>query len=691
VSLTAPEGIAPAPAQLTLTNNSGANWTASVTYPGPSGWLTVTPAAAATQGAQQVSLNASALNAPGTYTATVQIVAGNRTRNIPVTYTVTPNIVPDFGASQSSVTLSAVTGQTAAPAGVNLNITAARATTFTTSISYAQGASNWLGVTGNAAPGTLALVPQTVALAPGSYQATVTLSPNIGTQVTVPVTYTLAPSTLTFTPANPLFTIDRASTATAQFLQRSVVTGDTGAPLTWTASSSVPWLNVTPAGASGQNAVLTLVPSALESMRNGPHQASLVFSYNGPSVVNATRTLTVDLSLSLPTIEYAMPHVAYLNEQKQLVLRGSGFDQPGGAAVTFDGTAAATVEVLSDTELRVTPPASEVAAVSRPLLAIANALNLDRSDVDLVVRAKPAYGTTQVDNGDIWLSTGWRVVYDAERDLVFGSRAFSSDEPFSTIDSVLRFALDPTGTAPPTFTFKKYQSLNDIALSADGRTLYVLAAHELHFVDPATMNDIKPPTPVPGSGIAGRMAVLNDGRILMPWIGRLYFAQTDQFEIVGDGQQRTEGLMEVSADGSRVALYTPTGLGGFRLGTFDASTNEFHFMSNERGTEVLSLDRTGTRIAAGPDLFNADLTPYGMAGPPGTANFSRLSPAGDRLYSLDFSSPTKVRVHDTSAPAASFPELTPVNVPFDASSMGISLNGEHVFIISKGTFFVVEP
>ena len=145
-----------------------------------------------------------------------------------------------------------------------------------------------------------------------------------------------------------------------------------------------------------------------------------------------------------------MPYVAYLNEDKELVVRGSGFDQPGGAAVTFDGTVAATVEVVSDTELRVTPPASEVASASRPQLAIANALNLDRSNAELVVRAKPAYGNQERVNSDIDLSTGWRVLYDAERDFVFGSRSFSSDQPWATLDSVMKFALDPTGVTPPT-------------------------------------------------------------------------------------------------------------------------------------------------------------------------------------------------------------------------------------------------
>ena len=61
----------------------------------------------------------------------------------------------------------------------------------------------------------------------------------------------------------------------------------------------------------------------------------------------------------------------------------------------------------------------------------------------------------------------------------------------------MKFALDPTGVTPPTFTFKQYPFLNDIALSPDGRTLYVLTSTQLHFADPVTLNDLRSPVPVP--------------------------------------------------------------------------------------------------------------------------------------------------------------------------------------------------
>ena len=687
VVLSAAEGVAAPSQQITLSNNTGSNWTSSITYQGTaSGWLTLTPTTAATQGAQTVTFNASALNAPGAYTATVQFTAGNRTRSVPVTY----NVVPNLGSSQSAVTLTAVTGQAAPPTGASLDVTAARVTAFATSVSYEQGASNWLATTGASAPGTLGLVPQTVALAPGTYRATVTLAPAIGTPVSIAVTYTLAPSLLTFAPDNPIFTINGASTATAQFLQRTIATGDTGAPLTWVASTSVPWLTVTSVGSSGQNAVLTLVPSALETVRNGTHQVGVRFTYNGPSVVTQQRELLVDLTLRLPTIEYAMPYVAYLNEDKEA--RGARL----GLRSTWRRGSNIRWHAGSDRRSRQRYAAACNAAgiggasASRPQLAIANALNLDRGTVELVVRAKPAYGNQERTTPDISLSTGWRVVYDAERDFVFGSRGFSFGPPNSTLDSVMKFALDPTGVTPPAFTFKQFPFLNDIALSPDGRTLYVLTATQLHFADPVTLNDLRSPVPVPsGGGGAGRMAVVNDGRILMPHLRRFYLPQTNRFELIDEAL--SDGLTDVSADGSRVAFQSLGSTGLARLGTFDAGADEFEFMAEERVSQVLSLNRAGTLIAAGGEVLNTDFTLYGATGPPDAGMFSRLSPAGDRLYALGFSNPRQLLAFDITAAVTAFPELAPIDVQFEASSMGISLSGEHVFIISEGVFFVVEP
>jgi hypothetical protein len=687
VTFNSTEGIAPAAAQVTFANNTASNWTSTISYEGATtGWLTLAPTSAATQGAQQLTFNATALSTPRTYSATVQLTAGNRTLNIPVTY----NVAPNLGLSKGSVELSAVTGQTAPPVGDSVNVTAASgATTFTTSIEYGAGASNWLAATGNAAPGTVNVVPQTAALAPGLYAATVRLTPNgAGTPVTFVVLYRLAPSQLTLAPDTAMYALSAVSTPTNQFLQRTIGTGDTGAPLSWTAADNQPWLNVTAAGNSGQNAILTLVPSALELLSNGTHTATITFTYNGPSVVNQTRQLSVGMLLDLPTIDYAVPYVAYLNEQKQLVLRGSGFDQAGGAAVTFDGTPAATVQVVSDNELRVTPPASVVAGASRPLISIENALGFERSTSELVVRAKPQYGD-QSFAFNVGTPAAPRMIHDPERDVLFIMRAGTIDPPAETSDTVLRFALDSAGQTAPALTFQQFLFIEDIGLSPDAKTRYVATQTHLHFVDPDDLTvETRPALALPAIiGRAGPMAVMNDGRILFPHMQVFYSPRTNNFESVS-GINFTSTA--VSADGSLVALQPSNGP-KVVLGKYVAGANVFAFQQEERFSSPLSVDRNGTLIAHGGEVFNAaDLTLYGSAGDDGY--FSLLSPAGDRLYAFQFSPPSRIRIYDTSSSSATLPELPSIDdVPLGVSARGISFNGEHLFILDSTHLYIVEP
>jgi hypothetical protein len=72
------------------------------------------------------------------------------------------------------------------------------------------------------------------------------------------------------------------------------------------------------------------------------------------------------------------------------------------------------------------------------------------------------------------------------------------------------------------------------------------------------------------------------------------------------------------------------GGGGPRtVGNFTISTSSVTF-DGEGPSQVLSLNRSGTLIAAGGEVFDPDFTLYGATAPPDAGTFSRLSPAGDR-------------------------------------------------------------
>lgn len=679
VNLASAEGVAAAPVEVSLQNSTAGAWTASIIYQGAAnGWLDLTPTSGPVGSEQTLRLSANALTAPGTYNASVRLSSGRSATVIPVTYTVTPNL----SVAPASLTLTAVTGQTAPPSSARTTVSAARGTTaFTTSISYGAGASGWLAVSGNSAPGTLSVLPQTVAFSPGVYNATVTLTPTAGgTPITVPVTYTLAPSELTFNPGTATFRINASSTNAASFVQRTVQIGDTGAPLMWSTQESSPWLQVTGSGSSGQPAQVTVLPAALETMQNGTHTATINFTYNGPSVSNRVRSLTVELTLQLPTIVYAMPYVAYLNEQKPLVLRGSGFDQAGLGPVMFDGVAAQSSEVINDTTIRVVPPS--FASPARPVISIANNLGLDRTEAELVARVKPDYGSTAWDF-DIGVPTGARVIYDAERDYVFSMRHFVGiDPPANTRQSVLRFSLDPRGTGAA-FRFEPFPWIEDIGLSPNGKILFVLTTTQLHFVDPETLMEIAPAVTVPATDSrTDRLAVVNDGRVLLPYMGVYYQPLTNTFEPLGFNGSSSG--VAVSADGSRAVFGVSVGT-TLILRTYDSNTGEFAYRSGPGYLSQLSVNRSGTLIANGGEILNADFTAYGTA----AAGFSTiLSPVGDRLFELRFS-PSRLHVFDTSSPASTLPEVRVIPGVFGPGGRGMSLNGEYLFAIDADRISVI--
>jgi hypothetical protein len=313
-----------------------------------------------------------------------------------------------------------MTGQASLPAAQSVSVTADGGTLlpYTTSVSYGAGGSGWLTVPASGTAGSpLAVSVSTASLTPGSYQATIRLTPAGSTApVDVQVGYTLVASKLGLSPAALAFSVDGATEPAA--LTTTLGVTDTGVALGWTASAGVPWLTVTPAGGTtGTTVSVTVDPQALATLANGSHTATLTFTSNGPGVSNAVTTSTVELLLALPRVTQVAPYVAYVGEQKEVVVRGEGFLSVASPDVEFDASAAASVVVVNDTELRVTPPAGLSAGDHAVSIADGNRLSIARPSGRLVVRSKPTH------TAGLIASAGprQRLVYDAERGCLYGA------------------------------------------------------------------------------------------------------------------------------------------------------------------------------------------------------------------------------------------------------------------------------
>jgi hypothetical protein len=630
-----------------------------------------------------VTFTASALSV-GTYNATVVFTSGPATVSVNVTNTVVKNL--NVGAT--TVGFSAVAGQALMPTMFTTPVTSSiGATPFGTTISYGPGASNWLSAMGASTPGVLSIVPTTTSLPPGAtYTAQIVLTPAIGTAVTIPVNYTVSASRLAVNPTAVTFNINAASTSAASFTQRQAMTSDSGAQVSWTAMSSVPWLTVSSSGNSGSAATLALVPAQLAAMQNGAVPATVTFTYNGPGFTNATVTLPVTLNLSLPTIQYVAPYVAYVNEQKPIIVRGSGFAQTGGNIVTFNG-APITGTVLSDTELRLTPPA--FANPVRAVASAANGLGLNRHTAELVVRNHPSYSYFALSHGDVGPHDP-HVTYDAERDAVFASASFFSySQASANAPSYVSRYVYSSANATWSLTTKYFDQLIDTAMSPDGQYLLVMTMYQLHIADPVTMDIIRSvDLPTLSSGTNQQLAAMNDGTVIIQGALRTYSLVTN---LLSPLDIPVATGITASLDGSRAVIATQCCSPNVFL-YYDASTNSVRYTTVQQNVDAGRLSRDATKYLAGLQLFDSNFTSLGSVYPPGGPySFTNsLSPDGTRAYTYT-DLPPRVHTLDTSIaqdPLRLESSLDLVDDPVAPVTV-VGLDGKALFMIGQRRFVVL--
>ena len=626
---------------LTTENGSTVPYTTNVTYgASANGWLTVTGSSA--PGSLTIAANTANL-AVGTHTATVRLNPSNSAPsvNINVFYTIRATTI---SSNVGSMSLNAYSGQVSMPSAINVTVATEpnSSVPFTTSVIYGAGASGWLTAPSGTAPGpSLPIGPNTTNLAPGTYTATVRLTPSTGAPaVNIPVTYTLTVSSLTTSPASQTFNIDAASTATPTFLTRTVNVGTNGAPLTWTAVSSVPWLTITASGSSGDVATLNVVPTELMPLENGALPALVTFTYNGPFVTNATRTYAVTLNLQLARINFVSPYVATPGSTGQVIVRGSGFNALSGRALMVGSNAipASSYSLISDTEIRFnTPPLS----AGGYAVKANNDLGVDRPGATLVVATPPSYAATMLSYPSVATREPRALIYDAERQaLLVGIRYPSA----SLGSELLRYSYSNGSWTGPTSVV--VGNLRGAALSPDGQRVLAISDISTSEVDPVslTIGTVRA-APFSSFYYLNHLIFANDGTAIIT-TGLNGSGYTDAYRY----SIRTSTLSSLPCCDDSLYFGTPGVSGNGALGVFvqgglspppsvysyNASTAVFGpvGLSLNQNNVAPALDRTGSRIILrGVDVYSQSFTPLGNL--PGTPWAIVLKPDGTRAYTYD--------------------------------------------------------
>ncbi|MEQ1845668.1 MAG: BACON domain-containing carbohydrate-binding protein, partial [Nitrospira sp.] len=172
--------------------------------------------------------------------------------------------------------------------------------------------------------GTIALTATTGSLTAGPHNALITVSATNATPVSIPVTFTVtAPSpTLTVTPTAVTFSgVQGGSNPVSQSLT-------VNANGNWMASSSVPWLTLSPSSGSGNGSIAASV--TLASAVVGPNQATITVTSGG-----VTRTTVVTLTVAATSLTASPSSLTYTATQ--------GTANPAAQTITISANGAWTV------------------------------------------------------------------------------------------------------------------------------------------------------------------------------------------------------------------------------------------------------------------------------------------------------------------------------------------------------------
>jgi len=683
------------------------NYTTSISYgPGATGWLNPPPNGSA-PGTKGATVNTTNL-ALGTYAATLTFTTATQTVSVAVSYVVSE---PVLTRSPAQLTFNASsTGTLPATQDVTLSTQQNVSLGFSTSISYGAGATGWLSAPANGtAPGSIAIGANTTNLVPATYTATVVLSTATQT-VSIGVTYVVATSSLTFSPSSPSFTIDTTSVAAA--LTQNVGVGSTGVTLSWTTASSQPWVTVSPtSGSSGTTVTLSLDPTQLDTLDPGTRSATITFAYTPPNQASTSAPLSVSLNLQLPKVTSVNPYTATTGPELEVILRGSGFNNPGGATVNFGSSGVASGTVVSDTEVRVTHP-SLAAGTHR--VSVPNQLgnpSIVRSTADLVVADAPTYTATTIAyplaNPKFTLRVPLNIVYDAERKALLVGVTYFGIAPVPSPE-IFRYTFSGSAWSAPANV--QVPALRDLVLTLDGKKLLATSDRAIIPFNSATLAAGTSTSAPPFiSDFLSQLALANDRNAVVTTglSNASGFTETFKYSLL-DGvftqypypfALLSNGTAGGSADGSRAVLAQGGSSSGNFAYLYNASTGIL-----SQGPDVAfgsprpALDRRATRILlGGVRIFDSNFQVLGSIPPAAsfpTAFAAALSPDGSRAYS---SIGTVLHTYDlTAAPDSNtglFPEIVPaVTLPSDPGSnpvMTVSPDGGTLFIAGDASIVIV--
>jgi len=465
------------------------------------------------------------------------------------------------------------------------------------------------------------------------------------------------------------------------------VTGVTSGTLYINVTANAPnsFFSVTTPTIAGNSGQISVVPATPFALQAGSFQGSITVNVclNDPTcqtgqLAGSPQLIQIDYdNASGVDGDTVTPRVVPANAAGNVILRGAGFT--GATSVSFGSSAAASMTVVSDTEIHASYPS--LAAGTYPVTINSGGISYTAT---LVAVAPPAFSATLISPPSSGIPT--EIEYDAQRAALFVSVAQASPN-----FALQRYAFDESTNTWASPTQVSLQNLVQFHLSPDGTHVLALVQNNSQAnvveLDPVALQQTKS-TPVSTSNACG-FALANDGNGI---VGNCAGGQTPGFvfgtfsRTVSPMLTQTTGIHPTvaSGDGSIVALDGTN---------FIASTE----MVSPTGTVGYSADLVGDRFIDGNGVLNQSGQLLGSVSTPvGGANV--INWAGTRVYGYTPSTTSCIATLSTfdltaSPTGGQYPEIgTPIslaqNCDLGGDQSAITPDGNTVFILSTGAVFV---
>lgn len=449
------------------------------------------------------------------------------------------------------------------------------------------------------------------------------------------------------------------------------------------------WLNVPSSGNAPGN-----VSIGVGALPVGAYRAQVTFTPTGGGGTVSILVVAVSHDTGL---SYVAPYVGTAGTAQPTILRGSGFSSLSAAQaqVLFGTTAGTNVQVINDSEIKVTAPAL---ASGEYAVSVKDNSQTLAGTPSMVVVSAPGYAYAKIPRSANTDSVvPGHLIYDAQRGAIYlydvdtggpSTGTQYSDEieryqfSLGTWNGDVLYAFSPLGQQPT-------PDPGALALAPNGNSLVRLGYTTVDQVDPAAgtllaSTNVSDTFGIPNYQVnVWRGAMTNNGMLLgtaivsgpislptLPGFTYFYDVPTGAFlpaPQAPNGQDISQFTFTGAGDGSTV-LATEGGALPTAFVVYDAGSATYP-ISGGLGTlnsSLASLSRDGTRA-----LMHADTTRYAVVDfgsgvshlvgylPPPAADALVISPDGTRAYTFVESANT-LHVYDLTAAVdgnAQYPEI----------------------------------